>query len=81
MKRYHEEKHIIDNRVRKYKEIAGWLDPLDTRFLPDAGRFRKSLRCAGCGRARCQVCHPEKFPKRQPTRQEIQFKKNADSWE
>ena len=81
MKRYHEEKHIIDNRVRKYKEIAGWLDPSDTRFLPDAGRFRKSLRCAGCGRARCQVCHPEKFPKRQPTRQEIQFKKHADSWE
>jgi hypothetical protein len=81
MKRYHEEKHIIDNRVRKYKKIAGWLDPSDTRFLPDAGRFRKSIRCAGCGRARCQVCHPEKFPKRQPTRQEIQFKKNADSWE
>jgi hypothetical protein len=72
MKRYHAEKHIIDSRVKKYKQLAGWLDPADTRFLPDAGRFRKSIRCSGCGRARCQVCHPEKFPRRIPTIKEQQ---------
>jgi hypothetical protein len=70
MKRYHEEQHIIDSRFRKYKQLSG--DPLDTRFLPDAGRFRKSIRCLGCGRARCQLCHPEKFPQRIPTLKEQQ---------
>jgi hypothetical protein len=34
-----------------------------------AGRFRKR-RGLGCGRARCQVCHGYKFPKRMPTGKE-----------
>jgi hypothetical protein len=33
------------------------------------GRFRKR-RGRGCGRARCQVCHGYKFPKREPTGKE-----------
>lgn len=72
MKRYHEEKHIIENRIREYKTLAGHLGPDDNKYVPVAGSFRKSRRCSGCGRARCQVCHPEKFPKRIPTRKEQQ---------
>lgn len=80
MKRYHEEKHIIENRVKKYRRLnASWLEFGSRRennpFIEE-GRYRKSLRCAGCTRARCQVCHPEKFPKRIPTRQELQSQKD-----
>jgi hypothetical protein len=72
MQRYHAEKHIIDSRVKKYKQIAGWLDPSDTRFLPAVGRFRKTLRCSGCRQSRCYVCHSDKFPRRIPTAKEQQ---------
>lgn len=75
MKRYHEEKHLIDKRVRQYKQLAGWMgEALDNKYVPTVGKFRKSMRCTGCGRARCQICHPEKFPKRIPTRKEQQAK-------
>lgn len=81
MKRYHEEKHIIENRVKMYKKLSGHLGPDDNKYVPVVGRFRKSFRCSGCGRARCQVCHPEKYPKRIPTRKEIQANDySADSW-
>ncbi len=74
MKRYHEEKHIIENRAKLYKELARTISPMlqTAEYLPIQGRFRKSLRCAGCGKARCQLCHSEKFPKRKPTRKEEQ---------
>jgi hypothetical protein len=79
MKRYHSEKHIIDHRIKKQKQLnAGmdaWRQSLQTdrpQFVIRAGRYRKALRCGGCTRARCQVCHPEKYPKRIPTRQEKQ---------
>lgn len=81
MRRYHAEKHIIENRASRYKQLGGYLGPQHDKYVPDVGRFRKTLRCAGCGRPRCQVCHPEKYPKRIPTRQEIQFNKDADSCE
>jgi hypothetical protein len=75
MKRYHEEKHIIETRAKAYRLInAGWAP----KPVIAAGRYRKSLRCSGCGRARCQICHPEKYPKRKLTRKEIQFKKDAE---
>lgn len=70
MKRYHEEKHIIESRVRQYKQLGGYLGPQHDKYVPAVGRFRKTVRCNGCGRARCQVCHPEKFPKRIPTMKE-----------
>lgn len=72
MKRYHEEHHIIENRVQLYKRLGGYVGPPDNQYVPDVGKFRKALRCSGCGRARCQLCHPEKYPKRIPTRKEKQ---------
>lgn len=76
MRRYHEEKHIIARRSKKYRQInAGWLPRSDVdgkSHIIDDGQFRKSMRCGGCTRARCQVCHPEKYPKRIPTRKEAQ---------
>jgi hypothetical protein len=84
MKRYHDEKHIIDKRIKNYRLInAGWLSAVtDSNKKQNAipeGRYRKTARCGGCGRARCQLCHPEKYPKRKPTRKEIQFKKDAET--
>lgn len=76
MKRYHEETHIIESRLRKYKQLAGYSGSQHDKYVPAPGRFRKSLRCLGCGRARCQVCHPEKFPKRIPTRKEQQARRD-----
>lgn len=77
MRRYHEEKHIIENRFKKYRQInSSWLEFGSWRekanFDIETGRYRKSMRCGGCTRARCQVCHPEKYPKRIPTRKETQ---------
>lgn len=82
MRRYHEEKHIIENRAHQYKQLGGYFGPQHDRYVPPAGRFRKTVRCAGCTRARCQVCHPEKYPKRIPTRQEQQAKNDdrANGW-
>lgn len=76
MKRYHAEKHIIENRVARYKQLGGYMGPPHDRYVPAAGKFRKALRCAGCGRASCQICHPEKYPKRIPTRQELQARRD-----
>ena len=70
MKRYTEEKHIIENRMRLYKQLTPQLGSQHADYTPHAGRFRKALRCAGCGKPKCQLCHPEKFPKRIPTAQE-----------
>ena len=72
MKRYHAEKHIGEHRAKLYKQLGGYVGPPHNQYVPDTGRFRKTLKCAGCGRARCQVCHPEKYPKRTLTRKEIQ---------
>jgi hypothetical protein len=76
MKRYHDEKHIIENRVRLYKRLAGHAGPDDNKYVPIVGKFRKSIKCSGCGRARCQVCHPEKYPKRTLTLKERQVRDN-----
>lgn len=65
MKRYHEEKNILENRTKLRRHLLWSLSGKWPEV--EAGRFRKSLRCAGCTRARCQVCHPEKYPKRQLT--------------
>lgn len=69
MKRYHDEKRINEKRAKLRKRLNESIGG-PAGHEPDTGRFRKSLRCGGCGRARCQVCHPEKFPKRERTRQE-----------
>lgn len=72
MKRYHNEKHIIEARMREFKNIGGWIGWDFNAYLPVLGSFRKTRRAFSCGRVRCQVCHPEKYPKRIPTRQERQ---------
>ena len=72
MKRYHEEKHIIESRVQMYKRLAGHFGPDDNKYVPAVGRFRKTMRCSGCRQSHCYVCHSDKFPKRKPTRQEQQ---------
>jgi hypothetical protein len=75
MKRYHEELHILQGRAKKHKELQIVFDTIPVHS-PDPGRFRKALRCGGCGVARCQVCHPDKYPKRIPTRQEQTAKRD-----
>lgn len=77
MKRYHEEQRLIEKRVKQYRRINAWLQsagPDTNQKEIEPGRYRKTLRCAGCGRSRCQICHSDKFPKRTPTRQEQQAK-------
>lgn len=78
MKRYHAEKHIAENRISMYKQLGRYMGPPDAQYVPKAGKFRKTLRCGGCGRARCQLCHPEKYPKRIPTRQELQARRELN---
>jgi len=70
MKRYHEEKQLIENRAKEYKRLAGHFGPDDNKFVPDVGRFRKTQRCSGCRQSRCAMCHADKFPKRKLTRKE-----------
>jgi hypothetical protein len=69
MKRYHEEKHIIDRRREEARQLHG-------KEYGSPGRYRKTHN--GCNRASCQLCHPEKFPKRIPTRQETQSQKDLN---
>jgi hypothetical protein len=63
MKRYHEEQHIVARRERQYVSAH-------EHSPRTPGRFRKTH--IGCNRASCQLCHPEKFPRRIPTRKEQQ---------
>jgi hypothetical protein len=63
MKRYHEEQHIIARRRAEAIRLNGG-------EFGKPGRYRKTHN--GCNKASCQLCHPEKFPKRTPTRQEQQ---------
>lgn len=69
MKRYHQEQHIIARRRDQARERDG-----DEPRTP--GRYRKTH--IGCNRASCQLCHPEKFPKRIPTRQEQQARRDLN---
>jgi hypothetical protein len=63
MRRYHTEKHIIARRQKERQHIYG-----PDHGLAEPGRLRKTHN--GCNKAACQLCHPEKYPKRIPTRQE-----------
>jgi hypothetical protein len=69
MKRYHEEKHIIDRRLKENGSRSAFITS------PTPGRYRKTH--IGCNKAACQLCHPEKYPKRVPTRKEQQAKHDA----
>lgn len=63
MKRYHEEMHIIERRQEQARVRDG-------EAYGKPGRYRKTH--IGCNRASCQLCHPDKFPRRIPTRKEQQ---------
>jgi hypothetical protein len=64
MKRYHEEKHIIERRLKENRRLSAFFTS------PTPGRYRKTH--IGCNKAACQLCHPEKHPRRIPTRKEMQ---------
>lgn len=74
MRRYHEEKHIIDRRATESKQVYGYVSN-------KSSRYRKTHN--GCNKASCQLCHPEKYPKRIPTRKEQQAKYDdrANGWQ
>jgi hypothetical protein len=61
----HVESNIDSNRVPGR-------DPYQIECVCDQqkGRFRKS-NALGCRRARCQLCHSYKYPKRLPARDEL----------
>ena len=62
MKRYHDERPMMELRAITMLSLHGVERP--------AGTFRKR-KGIDCGKACCQVCHGHKFPRRQPTKQEI----------
>ena len=65
MKRYHEERALMERRAKEYMTFG----PGPKGNEP--GRFRKK-KPFDCGKSRCCVCNGElKYPKRKPTRQEI----------
>ncbi len=82
MRRWHEDyartlrewrKHYLDhvwNNVNFGREIGR--DPYDIDCVCDMqkGRFRKR-RAFDCGKTRCQLCHGEKYPRRERTRREL----------
>lgn len=72
MKRYHEEKHIIGRRCVEHQSAFH-------HETDRPGRFRKTH--IGCNRASCQLCHPEKYPRRIPTRKELQAKKDFQHYD
>lgn len=73
MKRYHEEKHIIDRRREEARRLYG------REYYAAHGRYRKTH--LGCNKASCYLCHPEKNPKRIPTHKEVQTKKELKNYD
>jgi hypothetical protein len=84
MKRWHEE---FPRTLREWKkhyrfhveDNVNWnggrqvgRDPYEIDCMCDEqkGRFRKK-RAFGCGKSRCHICHGDKFPKREKSRQEL----------
>ena len=80
MKRYHEEKHIAETRQKQffamYRAYMDATNDAGPNWAKNVGQFRKTHRKGGCNKARCQLCHSEKYPKRIPTRKELQGKKD-----
>ncbi len=81
MKRWHDERHItrgqwlnhrrthVEHNIDSSRKIG--VDPYEVDCACDEqmGRFRKR-DAYDCGNTRCQLCHGDKFPRREPTRQE-----------
>jgi len=60
--RRHLDDRVIQRRARLWKAIHPHSD------RPSGLWWKSGI---GCGKTRCQLCHPEKYPKRIPTRQEL----------
>ena len=80
MRRYHAEVPLIRKRAAEYLRSITASGQAEAGG-PPVGQFRKAWRCGGCCRSRCQLCHPEKYPRRLPTRREVQAARDLhDEW-
>jgi hypothetical protein len=82
MRRWHEDyprtlrewkKHYLDHvesNVYFGREVGRAPYEIDCVCDAQRGRFRKR-RAFGCGNTRCQICHGDKYPRREKTRQEL----------
>lgn len=70
----HRKDHVENNK--NSMKFVGY-DPyvVDCACDDQVGRFRKK-KSFDCGNPRCQICHSDKFPKREPTEQEQLSKLN-----
>jgi hypothetical protein len=60
MKRWQEERHIMQRQSKVWVESLHRTDEFSGRFLKPLGKFRKRHPC-GCGHPRCRLCHSEKI--------------------
>lgn len=67
MKRLENERAIAKSRQKLWQQLNG---TTNCAYTPPVGVFRKAKRAGGCSKVRCQLCHPEKNPKRLLTRKE-----------
>jgi hypothetical protein len=67
MRRLENERAIAANRQKLWRQLNA---ETNCSFTPQIGVFRKARRAGGCGKSRCQLCHPEKNPKRRLTLKE-----------
>jgi hypothetical protein len=82
MKRWHEEATRTAREWKKHYLRQVWMksfvsgevgrDPDHLGGIRDTqkGRFRKK-HAFDCGNARCHICHSDKYPKREQTKQEL----------
>jgi len=65
MKRWQEERHIMQRQSKIWIESLHRVDEFDNEFVKPLGKFRKKRPC-GCGRPRCRLCHSDKIDGRKP---------------
>jgi hypothetical protein len=82
MKRWHEDYRVTYREWRRHRnfhvELNRFWNPkagrsifeIDCACDTQVGRFRKR-HAHECGIPRCLVCHGHKYPRREPTRQEV----------
>jgi hypothetical protein len=72
MTRAARERRRTVRRWRAFRTVqAAFVPPPGERGSLPPGRFRKTLRLGGCGRARCPLCHGEKLDGRPTFREEV----------
>ena len=60
MKRWQEERHIMQRQSKVWVESLYRTNEFDDKFHKPLGKFRKGHPC-GCKRPRCRLCHPDKI--------------------